>query len=223
MGNGVGGKIKKTERKTTVKKYVKEAMNESVKESHKWNTADTMTIIRMSASVVLIFLSPLTSLFFAVYTLAGVTDVLDGWIARKTGTVSEFGARLDSISDLMFYGVVLIRLLPFLLRTLPQEIFYVLTVILLVRLAAYITAACRYHRFASLHTWLNKLTGASVFLLPYVFVFSTGLVYSWLVCALAFASSLEELVLHLCRKQYNAEIKSIFQIRKNSSRATSHK
>lgn len=210
-----------------MKKYVKEAMNESVnesvKESHKWNMADTMTIIRMSASVVLIFLSPLTSLFFAVYTLAGVTDVLDGWIARKTGTASDFGARLDSISDLMFYGVVLIRLLPFLLRTLPQEIFYVLTVILLVRLAAYITAACRYHRFASLHTWLNKLTGASVFLLPYVFVFSTGLVYSWLVCALAFASSLEELVLHLCRKQYNAEIKSIFQIRKNSSRATSHK
>lgn len=56
---------------------------------------------------------PLKSIWFLViYTFAGLTDVLDGWIARKTGSASEFGARLDSVSDLLFYGVILIRFFP---------------------------------------------------------------------------------------------------------------
>ncbi|MGN0315212.1 MAG: hypothetical protein ACI4EG_10545 [Fusicatenibacter sp.] len=43
-----------------------------------------------------------------------------------------------------------------------------------VRLASYATVAFKHHRFASLHTWLNKLTGVGVFLLPYIFAISTG-------------------------------------------------
>ena len=42
-----------------------------------------------------------------IYTFAGLTDVLDGWLARKTGRASEFGARLDSVADLLFYSVLL--------------------------------------------------------------------------------------------------------------------
>lgn len=107
------------------------------------------------------------------------------------------------------YSVLLIRLFPVLYQMLPGEIWYVVSGIVLVRLAAYVTAAVKYHRFASLHTWLNKLTGASVFLLPYVFFGSYIVVYSWAVCILAFAASAEELVIHLLRKDYLANRKSI--------------
>lgn len=81
-------------------------------QTHKWNMADTITATRMAATVFLLFL-PLNSVaFFAAYTLTGLTDVLDGWIARKTGKTSQFGARLDSAADLMFYAVLLLRLFP---------------------------------------------------------------------------------------------------------------
>lgn len=181
----------------------------SSKIQHKWNMADTVTVVRMTASFFLIFI-PLSSIWFLIiYTFAGLTDVLDGWLARKTGRASEFGARLDSIADLLFYSVLLIRLFPVLYQRLPGKIWYVVLGIILMRLAAYVTAAVKYHRFASLHTWLNKLTGAAVFLLPYVLFDSYFVAYGWAVCMLAFAASAEELAIHLLRTDYFANQKSI--------------
>ena len=186
-------------------------MKKREKKEHQWNIADTVTALRIAASAVLLFLPLQTAGFLAVYTLTGLTDAMDGWLARKTKTASEFGARLDSVADLLFYGVLLLRLFPVLWQALPAAIWYAVAGIFLTRLAAYAAAAIKYHCFASLHTWLNKLTGIAVFLFPYVFAVSTGVGYSWAVCVLAFAASLEELAIHLCRKDYCADRKSIFQ------------
>ncbi len=186
-------------------------MNQELKKAHEWNMADTVTTMRMAASLFLLFI-PLKSIWFLViYTFAGLTDVLDGWLARKTGRASEFGARLDSVADLLFYSVLLTRLFPVLYQMLPGVIWYAVSGIVLVRLASYVTAAVKYHRFASLHTWLNKLTGAAVFLLPYVLFDSNIVVYSWAVCIIAFAASAEELAIHLLRTDYIANRKSIME------------
>lgn len=186
-------------------------MNQELKKAHEWNMADTITTMRMAASLFLLFI-PLKSIWFLViYTFAGLTDVLDGWLARKTGRASEFGARLDSVADLLFYSVLLTRLFPVLYQMLPGVIWYAVSGIVLVRLASYVTAAVKYHRFASLHTWINKLTGAAVFLLPYVLFDSNIVVYSWAVCIIAFAASAEELAIHLLRTDYIANRKSIME------------
>ena len=184
-------------------------MEKNVKQVHKWNTADTITSVRIAASLFLLFLPWRSAGFLAIYTLTGLSDALDGWFARKTETASNFGARLDSIADLLFYGVLLFRFFPVLRQELPMAIWYAVAGILFVRIAAYAVAAIKFHCFASLHTWMNKLTGAAVFLLPYVFAVSTGVAYSWTVCILAFAASLEELMIHLCREDYCADRKSI--------------
>ena len=180
-------------------------------EVHKWNLADTITALRIVASLFLLPLPANSVAFFLVYTLAGVTDGLDGWMARKTGTASDFGARLDSVADLLFYGILLVRLFPVLWLGLPGAIWYAVIGIFLVRLLSYTVAAVKYRRFASLHTWLNKLTGGVVFLLPYVLAVSTGATYCWAVCILAFAASLEEFMIHLCCPHYRGDRKSIFQ------------
>ncbi|MBQ2064244.1 MAG: CDP-alcohol phosphatidyltransferase family protein, partial [Firmicutes bacterium] len=51
-----------------------------------------ISVIRMAGTVWLLFMKPLSMLFMVVYTLTGVTDALDGAIARKYGTASELGA-----------------------------------------------------------------------------------------------------------------------------------
>ena len=116
-------------------------MKRSKSENHKWNMADTVTTLRIAASVFLLFLPLSSAGFLGVYTLAGLTDALDGWLARKTGTASEFGARLDSIADLLFYAVLLLKLFPVLRQMLPAAIWYAVACILHERLAAYATAA----------------------------------------------------------------------------------
>ena len=40
----------------------------------------------------------------ALLVLAGVFDALDGFVARATGTSSDFGVQLDSIADVMNFG-----------------------------------------------------------------------------------------------------------------------
>lgn len=191
-------------------------MQAYMSKAHKWNAADAVTMLRMVGTFGLALLNPGTLWFFAVYTITGFSDVLDGWLARKTGTESDFGAKLDSIADLLFCTVMLIRLFPVMWEKLPVRIWYAVAGILLVRLAAYFIAAIKYHRFASLHTRLNKLTGGAIFLLPYILAISTGAAYSWAVCALACAASLEELAIHLRQKCYCADMKSILQLARKS-------
>ena len=178
---------------------------------HKWNTADAVTFLRIAGTLLLVFLRPLSKGFFWVYALTGLTDVLDGWIARKTKTASDFGARLDSIADLLFYTVMLLRVFPILWTTLPVNIWYAVAVILILRISAYGTAAVKYRRFASLHTYLNKVTGGAVFLIPFLLATAYAAVYCWITCAIAAAASLEELVIHLSQQTYHADIRSVSQ------------
>ena len=177
---------------------------------HKLNTADAVTFCRIAGTLLLVFLRPLSMGFFWVYALTGLTDVLDGWIARKTKTASDFGARLDSIADLLFYTVMLLRVFPILWSTLPMDIWYAVAAILVLRLSAYGIAAAKYRRFASLHTYLNKVTGGAVFLIPFLLVTEYAAVYCRITCAIAAIGTLEELVIHLSRQTYNANTKSIF-------------
>ena len=76
--------------------------------------ANIITGIRIVLSIVLLFFSTFSPVFCALYLTAGLTDMIDGAAARKTGTESEFGAKLDTIADVVFVAVCLIKLLPIL-------------------------------------------------------------------------------------------------------------
>jgi CDP-diacylglycerol---glycerol-3-phosphate 3-phosphatidyltransferase len=43
-----------------------------------------------------------------IFILAGITDWLDGWVARRFGMTSTFGAFLDPVADKLMVGVALI-------------------------------------------------------------------------------------------------------------------
>ncbi|MGI6315109.1 MAG: CDP-diacylglycerol--glycerol-3-phosphate 3-phosphatidyltransferase [Christensenellales bacterium] len=78
-------------------------------------TANKLTLVRMAMiPVMLVFLIfpeiPLARLWAAlVFIVAGITDILDGCIARKTGTVTDFGKVFDPITDKL---LVIAAMLP---------------------------------------------------------------------------------------------------------------
>lgn len=55
---------------------------------------------------------------FPLYILGGITDALDGYLARRLRATSELGRKLDSIADYLFFGSTPI----WLLLTLPEDI-----------------------------------------------------------------------------------------------------
>ena len=175
--------------------------------------ANAITALRIICAAVLIFLKFPEAAFIAIYSVTGITDAFDGWIARRTGTAGKFGSTLDSIADLLFYSVSLIKILPVLWRTLHVSVWYAVAVILLIRFSAYVAAAIRFRRFASIHTILNKATGVAVFLLPYAVLLSWETVYCWIVAVLALFSSTEEFIIHLTQKTYCGNAKSVFCIK----------
>ena len=76
---------------------------------------------------------------------------------------------------------------------------------------SYVTAAVRYHRFASLHTILNKATGFCVFCLPYMLVQDFALRYCEITCVIAGLASTEEFLIHLLSKEYEPGRKFIWK------------
>ena len=169
------------------------------------------TMLRIVGTVGLLLIRPLTLPFYLLYTFCGITDVLDGTIARATNSTSEFGARLDSISDLIFYAVMIVKFFPILLEVLPVWMWYCIGAVLVIRACSYVTAAVRYHRFASLHTILNKATGFCVFCLPYMLVQDFALRYCEITCVIAGLASTEEFLIHLLSKEYEPGRKFIWK------------
>ena len=109
---------------------------------------------------------------------------------------------------------MLVKLLPVLIARLPAAIWYGVGAVLVIRLASYGVALVKYHRFAALHTYMNKLTGAVVFLLPYMLKLPVAPVWCWGTCAVAALASTEELLIHVRSGDYDANRKTIFRIKK---------
>ncbi|MBQ7703184.1 MAG: CDP-alcohol phosphatidyltransferase family protein [Firmicutes bacterium] len=175
------------------------------------NLPNAISSARIALTAWLLFMEPLSPLFMVVYAITGVTDVLDGTIARKFGTTSALGAKLDSIADLLLYTLVLIRIFPVMWVTLPKKIWVMVGAILAVRGMAYITAAVKYHRFAAIHTYLNKATGLLVFGVAFLIKTWAAVPYCWIVCVVGMLSSLEELVIHLTSDEYDHSRKMLFK------------
>jgi CDP-diacylglycerol--glycerol-3-phosphate 3-phosphatidyltransferase len=174
--------------------------NTSIKKIKNFSVADWFTSFRIVGAVSLIFFKPFSVAFYIIICLCGISDVADGLIARATKTTSTFGARLDSIADLLFYTITLLKILPTLLNKLPTEIWYCVAVVIIIRVASYIVAAIRFKAFASLHSYLNKATGLMIFFVPYIIRFSWSVIYCWALCFLSGISSLTELVYHITKK-----------------------
>ena len=175
----------------------------------KINVPNCITSLRIVGTIVLLFLKPRTFWFLLVYSLAGLTDVLDGYIARKTNKTTDLGAKLDSAADLLYYAVMIFRIFPMLWERLPSQIWMMLGAIIVVRSIGYSLAALKYRRFASQHTWMNKTTGFIVFCVPYVIATPAGAAYCWGACVVAMLAAVEELLMHSLSKQYDPNARTI--------------
>ncbi|MCQ2486114.1 MAG: CDP-alcohol phosphatidyltransferase family protein [Clostridia bacterium] len=127
-------------------------------------TADIITLSRILFSVLLFVPKPFSIFFTVLYFLCGVTDVLDGFIARKMHTESKHGAILDSAADLVFAFVYAVRILP--LLSVPVWIWIWTAIVAIIKIAGIIFASIKSHGLSIEHSIGNKLTGVLLFLLP---------------------------------------------------------
>ena len=154
--------------------------------------ADSITFSRIIFSLLLLVFSPNSYPFAALYLLCGLTDVLDGFIARKLHTASERGAVLDSVADLVFAFIYTVRILP--LLSVPLWVWLWAAVIAAIKIVCIIIASRKAHRLAIEHSVGNKLTGVLLFLLP-LSVYIADVKYgAAAVCIAATAAVIKEII-----------------------------
>ena len=156
----------------------------------KKHIANIITGSRMLLSMPLLLI-PLTSAwFYALYLLCGLSDMVDGTVARKTNSASEFGARLDTLSDLVFVSVALIKFLPHF--HIPAWLWIWIGIIAMIKLGNAVLGFVRTKKLISPHTVLNKITGLLLFLLPLTISFVDQTYTLPIVCAVATVAAMHE-------------------------------
>ncbi len=126
--------------------------------------ANFVTALRITFSAALMLCPAFSPQFYAFYIAAGISDMLDGAIARRTNTETAFGAKLDTAADLIFVAVSLWKLLPEL--SVPVWLMLWIAGIALVKAVNFASGYVLYKSFVAPHTLMNKVTGALLFALP---------------------------------------------------------
>jgi CDP-diacylglycerol--glycerol-3-phosphate 3-phosphatidyltransferase len=126
--------------------------------------ANIITGSRITFSLPILFI-PLSSIwFYILYLFCGLTDMIDGTIARKIGTVSEFGASLDTASDFIFMCVCCVKILP--LIHIHIWLWVWIFILAFIKIFNISLVFIRKKKLISIHSVLNKITGLSLFFLP---------------------------------------------------------
>ncbi len=111
--------------------------------SDKTHLPNAISLLRIPGSIGLLFCNVSGWPFWTLYVLCGISDMADGWLARKLHAETEAGAVWDSVADIVFIWA---------------------GAIVIIKMVNQISALFVCKRFCFLHTVANKLTGLLLFL-----------------------------------------------------------
>ena len=128
-----------------------------------------LSSLRMVGAVALLPCNVSSSTFWVLYIVCGISDMADGWLARKLKCVTKKGALLDSLADICFVACCACRILPIL--ELPQWLWLWAGVIVAMKVVNQLSALVRYGHCSFPHTLANKWAGFLLFIaVPMTFV-----------------------------------------------------
>ena len=154
------------------------------------NIPNVLSASRIVLCLPLLMADAMTVPFWVLYVIAGTTDMLDGFLARRWGVESKFGARLDSLADLVFVLAVGFKLFPWL--KLPVVLWIMIGLIALVKASNAFSVYLVKQRIEFLHTKANKLTGFLLFIGMMTIGQSYFIPVAWGVACIALFAAIQE-------------------------------
>ena len=152
--------------------------------------ANIITLIRILCSIAILFCPVFSVAFYSLYIVAGLSDMIDGWVARRTNTDSELGAKLDTIADFVFVVVCLVKLLPII--DIPTWLYFWIGIIAFIKIINIVSGHVVQRQFVAVHSVMNKVTGILLFLLPLTFSFIDLRYSAMVVCIIATFAAVQE-------------------------------
>jgi phosphatidylglycerophosphate synthase len=156
-------------------------------------------------------------LFMGLLALSFLSDLLDGFVARLTGQLSQFGAALDSWADVVIYLTIALGSWWLWPEVVRQERLYVGLFLASCLLPASV-GFCKFGRFTSYHTWAVKFAAAAMGLSLYL-LFLGGIAWPFRIAAvIGILAALEEVGITLLLAEPESNIRSIWTLLRRSGR-----
>ena len=175
-----------------------------------FSAPNLFTLLRLLLLPALVFCvwGKFQSLFLQLLAGSLVSDLIDGYLARRLNQSSELGARLDSWADTLTYFVISYALCVF-----KPEVFWRLTDFIVVASIVFaLSTALSWIKFGcypSYHTFLAKMTAAALAPAFYIVMLFEIDVYLRIVALLYLLSSLEQIWITLRLRRAKSNIVSV--------------
>lgn len=158
------------------------------------NIPNIITSVRLFAALAIIVMC-LTSKaadagwFLPLFIAAAISDMLDGYVARRFRWCTEFGAHLDSISDMTLYAAVFVCFLAF--RSQGMAICAPVFITgIIVQIAHWIFSVQKHKQFPAYHSTLSRVVAYAMFFICLIFwttksAMALGMMLSfWIICSI---------------------------------------
>lgn len=177
--------------------------------------ANVLTVSRIVlALILLVFFREISVLFLIIYTVAEFTDMIDGTIARKTGSCSRSGALLDTIADLIL-NASLIKIV-FTMKIMTKKLTVGLALALGIGIISPIINFIKHKKVFFIHSVPCKIVGGLLTVVPFAIHFGFFQPYLVFMLTLITLSMIEIVIMSILLKEPNPDAPSIFWIRKQN-------
>lgn len=174
--------------------------------------ANIISSSRILAAIILFLFSEITTAFLAIYIYCGFSDLIDGPIARKIGSVSVIGSVLDTVGDVVTY-VAMVKIF-FLNRMIPLWALVWFGVTLIAFIVSAVISKIKFDKFYFVHSLFGKILGVAIFLLPIGMLAVGNKVFLCIVCSVSSIASLEAVYIQLKSKKALTNVISLKNINK---------
>ncbi len=151
---------------------------------------NAISALRFLGAVCLLFFEVNSIVFWIFYFVCGLSDMADGYLARRLGCESKVGALLDSLADLVFVVCCCFKLIPAL--AFPRWLWILGGVIVATKIINQISALVMYKKCIFPHTIANKVTGVLLFVGVPLTVFLESIVPMVIVAVVATFAAVQE-------------------------------
>ena len=183
-----------------------------------YSIPNILSLLRLALVPVLVALATAQrgDIFLLVLAVSLISDVLDGYLARKLNLASELGAKLDSWGDILTYAAMILGLhliWPSIFEQQAEYLFAAMMSFILPTLLAF----RKFGAYPSYHTWGAKL--AAVLMAPayYVLILTDADSFFRMVILFHVLVALEEMAITYILNQPRSNVGSVFYLRSDLS------
>ena len=174
-----------------------------------------LSVIRIALALSIIIFANYNQFVFYIVLLCGITDVLDGYIARKYHFESKLGAKLDSWGDYVFFLILVFYFFIWHIDLIKDNSIFI-GIVIVVRLSSLLICWIKNRKIYSLHTISNKITGLLLFIGILVEIISERKDIILFLLVISLISAFEELMIMIIEKEPDINVKSIFNREKSA-------